>query len=1193
LKRYLLGQLGETEEEAVELRLLTEADYSEELDMVVDEMIDRYVNTDISAEERETMERHFFQSPQRRDQLRFALALKRRTSEMEADKRRAAQEPSLTTRLSSLFSALFVPRWKLAIVALIILSVGIGTWRVMFYQPQVEKGLVALNQAYREQRPLEARITGLAYAPFVVSRGNQPEKFDYRERDRSASLLLGAASDNPTPTTIHALGRFYMTQREFDKAVNQFETALKSSPDNAQLHADLGAALLEQAKLLPDGDQGGSRMEKLAESLEHLTIALRLNPSLPEAMFNQALCLENMMLPEQARQAWQSYLALDSQSRWAVEAQRHLQEISERRDLPPTPSELLERFFAAFRARDEMRAWRVLSENREMITRKMIPPQLAHDYIRQPVNDQNKSAQESLRALVFAGELEGRRGGDHYTAELASYYAASSAARRRLLAEAIKELDAGYELCLETKYGEALRRFESARQIFDEAGDMWEARVADYWIAYCLTQAGRITESKALLSAVAEFGERHGYKWLHAQAAGWLAVNYATLNEHSSAIKYSQQSLTLAEAIHDTYQMQKALMNLGTLYASLRQPRLSLGCHYGSLALASQSNATPRQSWRNFTYTAGALFAFKYYAAAAAFTNEALHLARTEFKDPSLAYLQYLNLAQIYSKLRQFNEAVEQADIGLRIARSVQDVQASQKPLGNALLKQADIWRDAGDCGQAVAHYDQAISIYGNMEFDLYRYAAYKGRLLCERALGEDDAVRRDLPILLGLFERSRAQIREEQNRNSFFDSEQGVYDIAVEYEYGRENYTGAFNYAEAAHARSLLDAIQSGAHVGGTAARPEVSFQKVSSPADLESLRQQMPPQLQVVMYTALPTKLLIWSISREHFSVFQKEVRADALEADVNQYVNSLMTQRTGLNRASVELGVKLFDTLIGGVLKVRPGDRVCIIPDKFLYRLPFSALISPDSEKYLVEDWTLFYAPSLNVLLHCSEESRMKAQDAQNEVLSIGNPTFDRRAHPDLLPLRAAEKEAREIAKLYEHPSCLVGRDARKSSVMREMDSAEVVHFAGHYTVDESSPLLSRMLLADDDGPRDSKSSDPDLSAFEIIGHRFDRTRLVVLSACQTGLDKYYEGEGAVGLARAFMEAGVPLVVASQWPVDSDATAGLMINFHRHRRSGMTTTEALRQAQTEMLRGPDQSYSSPYYWAAFLCTGGYADY
>ncbi len=75
---------------------------------------------------------------------------------------------------------------------------------------------------------------------------------------------------------------------------------------------------------------------------------------------------------------------------------------------------------------------------------------------------------------------------------------------------------------------------------------------------------------------------------------------------------------------------------------------------------------------------------------------------------------------------------------------------------------------------------------------------------------------------------------------------------------------------------------------------------------------------------------------------------------------------------------------------------------------------------------------------------------------------------------------------------------------------------------------------------------------------------------------------------------MAAGVPVVVASYWPVDSNSTAELMINFHRYRaREGLTTTEALRRAQTDIINSPQPLYRHPYYWASFNVIGGHADF
>jgi CHAT domain-containing protein len=75
---------------------------------------------------------------------------------------------------------------------------------------------------------------------------------------------------------------------------------------------------------------------------------------------------------------------------------------------------------------------------------------------------------------------------------------------------------------------------------------------------------------------------------------------------------------------------------------------------------------------------------------------------------------------------------------------------------------------------------------------------------------------------------------------------------------------------------------------------------------------------------------------------------------------------------------------------------------------------------------------------------------------------------------------------------------------------------------------------------------------------------------------------------------LASGAPLVVASQWQVDSDATAELMKNFHRYRRQEkMPTAAALRYAQIDMLKSDDSHFRMPYFWAAFAVFGGYTEF
>ena len=97
------------------------------------------------------------------------------------------------------------------------------------------------------------------------------------------------------------------------------------------------------------------------------------------------------------------------------------------------------------------------------------------------------------------------------------------------------------------------------------------------------------------------------------------------------------------------------------------------------------------------------------------------------------------------------------------------------------------------------------------------------------------------------------------------------------------------------------------------------------------------------------------------------------------------------------------------------------------------------------------------------------------------------------------------------------------------------------------------------------------------------RFDAD-VAVLSACETGRGESDWDEGVVGLPWAFLAAGTPAVVVSQWKVASQSTARLMVEFHtRLRHSGTSPATALRGAQRALRKIP--RYRHPFYWAPFV--------
>jgi len=143
---------------------------------------------------------------------------------------------------------------------------------------------------------------------------------------------------------------------------------------------------------------------------------------------------------------------------------------------------------------------------------------------------------------------------------------------------------------------------------------------------------------------------------------------------------------------------------------------------------------------------------------------------------------------------------------------------------------------------------------------------------------------------------------------------------------------------------------------------------------------------------------------------------------------------------------------------------------------------------------------------------------------------------------------------------------------------------VHFAGHAVSDEA-PWTGRLLFSSDPFRGDSGA----LSLRELDGRQFPHTRLVVLGACRTAAGAVSPLEGSLSLARPFLSAGVPTVVASLWDLDDAISRAFLVDFHRKLRTEGDPVLALREAQVAQLRQPDPVRAHPATWAGFVAVGG----
>ena len=1050
-------------------------------------------------------------------------------------------------------------RRVLLIIALFALLAAGASFRSFYFRKStVTTGLEALVHAYEGRRPLQARISGLAYAPFISRRG-ESDDFDPVNRDLAERLLLEAVAEKPTSSARQALGQFYLMSGSPTKATLQFEEALKQDSNNTSLRNDFGVALMEMSHKSPAAGSDNTLLYA-AKALEEFETALKLDSANVEALHNRALVLDQLKLPQQRDQAWQAYLARETNPNWTTEAKRAIQNLSHSERLNRT--QLLESFIAATLAADEERSWRELTRNKEMITQTFIPQELANSLLSALLNKNADDAAKLSNALRYAGKLELEKAGDPFVSELAAFYSHLSVEQQKVLQEAHVQLRNGYAECQKGNFNSAL--FEQSRELFMRAGDVLEAKICDYWIAYCLSSnPDDVQKSTELLASLAKFAKAKHYFWLEGQAITWIADNHTGLREFSKSLETYEHAFSIATKINDVYNQQKILTQTGNNYMLLGQPERALQYDWRALQLTDPASNSVRQTWRTYLYTARALAALDLYEAAAQYGAAMLTLA---VNDPAMAHFSYRYLAQINGGKKNVEEAFRLASESMKFANSL-------KLRTESLLLLGHLQRQSGAIEQAVKNYSEAIDNYDKIKPGVYKYDALKGRLLCYLALRDNANFEAQLPTVLDEFEKQRVKIFEEQSRNIFFDREQNVYDLAINHELEKHDHLSALNYSEQSRARSLLKALSA-----DTAS---------AAPLAPVELQRGLPANLQVLQYAVLDDKLVVWLVTNNRIDAKTKNIRADELRALVTEYVKDISS---GPGKADKLRAVsqRLYDALIGPFREDLDPNRVlCIIPDKALSYVPFDALISPVSQRYLLSEFSLFTSPSLNVLVRATSIAKDHASASPETLLSIGNPSFDRQQYPELDDLPAAAREAKGIAANYSKSYQLIGPEAVKQAIEKQLPAAAVIHFAGHYVTNQAEPLMSKLVLAKQKGSGD-------LTLGELVQMKLPRTKLVVLSACETSGKDYYNGEGLMGIARTFLRTGIPLVIASQWSVESESTAQLMLKFHRYRKlPGVSSLVALRKAQLELLEDPNGLYSDPYYWAAFTTVGGYADF
>ena len=319
---------------------------------------------------------------------------------------------------------------------------------------------------------------------------------------------------------------------------------------------------------------------------------------------------------------------------------------------------------------------------------------------------------------------------------------------------------------------------------------------------------------------------------------------------------------------------------------------------------------------------------------------------------------------------------------------------------------------------------------------------------------------------------------------------------------------------------------------------------------------------------------------------------------------------------------LGRRLHERVMAPLLSALAGKRdLWISPDGALSAAPWAALVDGDGA-YMLSTHRLTYLTSGRDLLRQGGHD-----EARGPIVVMGAPAYDRPDSNSAIvprqagmlrfePLPKTEEEAREVAARWPGVKLYVGANATEA-VLKGVHRPQIVHLATHgfflepathaplsrrdgrgVTLEVSpgpprrpvgpseNPLLfSGVALAGANGP----GVGPDdglLFALEVSALDLRGTKLVVLSACQTGQGSSVNGEGLYGLRRALVLAGSQSQVLSLWNVQDEATARFMVALHDKLAKGAARADALRDVQRAFLADPPTA--APFFWASFFLQG-----
>jgi CHAT domain-containing protein len=341
---------------------------------------------------------------------------------------------------------------------------------------------------------------------------------------------------------------------------------------------------------------------------------------------------------------------------------------------------------------------------------------------------------------------------------------------------------------------------------------------------------------------------------------------------------------------------------------------------------------------------------------------------------------------------------------------------------------------------------------------------------------------------------------------------------------------------------------------------------------ASLDAVRKALDRREAMLWYSVAPWQDLygdfgggawVLAITRERVALHRLDTRVE-IDSQVAALLG-LLGRREASREASALAAQHLGRTLAASALAGLPPsvDRLVIVSDGALHRVPFEALQVGDRPRVLGERFEIAVVPSATLWLQLR---RGGPSGTAGRTLVLADPDVPS-AGPDadtrLGRLPWSRREAAAIARILRLDEDAVHQGSAASErTLKTTPLDGVLHLAAHARADTAFPERSAVFLAQGGPAEDGWLQPPEIAALRLRG------ALVVLSACESADGAVLAGEGPLSLARAFFAGGAGAVVATRWAMPDDDAAFVMERFYRALATGAGVGAALRQARQETI-------------------------